>query len=323
MPEITWSQEDEEVLITAHRDMLRAETKSEVKTLSDRLKALPVGPKERNRERIGHAALHAIESARASRVTMESFGEPHMSRLVNCETLARPVFSLQSPQSESRTTFSLSDGAEETLEARARAGSLDGSKYPSSGEFILPLNTVTAWIGAPIAIPQHGTLMVLEVGIQLQIEQIWSSVSYPLPGKASDLLWVEHGNENLPLRGTAVAWCRAGLTLRGRNGAGSRKAIDFVSGWVNRDGMNQRVHAPEGLVRLSHTVAVSPELLVAGVFVDITCFAAAEESQTDASQSAYADLKCKRGDGFPVPSRLRLTPDQVRVRLCEMPLLRG
>ena len=80
------------------------------------------------------------------------------------------------------------------------------------------------------------------------------------------------------------------------------------------------VHGPADLVTLSHAAAISSELVVAGIFVDITCLAAAEESAHE-SDSAYAELKCRSGDGSPPPSRLRLDPERTRVRLCEMPVL--
>jgi hypothetical protein len=79
--------------------------------------------------------------------------------------------------------------------------------------------------------------------------------------------------------------------------------------------------ATEGLVTLSHAVAISNELVVAGIFVDLSCFAAAEESHDDESDSAYAELKCRGGDGYPVPSHVRLAPERVTVRVCEMPIL--
>jgi hypothetical protein len=79
--------------------------------------------------------------------------------------------------------------------------------------------------------------------------------------------------------------------------------------------------APNGLVYLSHSVAISSDLLVAGVFVDITCFAAAEESQENQWDSAYAELKCASADSLPVPSLIRVAPERTSVRLCEMPIL--
>jgi hypothetical protein len=159
------------------------------------------------------------------------------------------------------------------------------------------------------------------VRVELQIETIWSHAPVA-PGTAGYLIWTHAGDGGLPLRGTAVAWCRAGLTVLGAGGSRSRRSVEFVSGWVNRDGMDLEDRAPGGLVTLSHAAAISGELVVAGIFVDITCFAAAEQSQNE-SHSAYAELKCRSGDGYPVPSRVRLDLGRIRVRLCEMPLLLG
>jgi hypothetical protein len=189
----------------------------------------------------------------------------------------------------------------------------------------LGFNTATAWIAAPIAIPPHGSATsalanILDVRVELQVETVWHNAEVTV-GSGADLIWTVAGSGDLPLRGTAVAWCRAGLTLLGAGGTRSRRSIEFVSGWVNRDGMDQEDRAAGGLVTLSHTVAISSELVVAGVFVDITAYAAAEESQANESHSAYAEIKCRNGDGFPVPSRLRLVPERTRVRLCEMPIL--
>jgi hypothetical protein len=328
MSDISWSAEDEEILLAANHEALMAESQSEIETLGKRLANLPVGPKEPNRERIGDAVLRTLRAEKRPQVIAEPTDDMRLSALAYCQTLDQPVFSIESPQQESPTIFSRANAGAGTLEVAARAGALNGVRYPGSdeGPFIPPFNQATASIGAAIAIPPHGSPIhgpaaVLDVRVELQIEEIWEHAPV-VPGTAGHLIWtVAAGDGDLPLRGFALAWCRAGLTLVGAGGTRSRTAVEFVSGWVNRDGMDQEDRAPGGLVTLSHAVAISSELVIAGIFVDITCVAAAEESRVKESDSAYAELKCRSGDGYPVPSRLRLDPERVRVRLCEMPWL--
>jgi hypothetical protein len=320
MPDIL-PPEDKKILLDVNRKVVMAESQSEIEILSERLANLPVGSKEENRERIGDAVLRTIRAERRPQVITEPIGD---LRLADCQTLDRPVFSIESAPQDDGTIFSLADAGAGTLEAAARVGVLNGVRYPSSEKFILPLNMATASIGAPIPIPPHGSpaaapAYALDVRVELQIEAIWSTAPV-YPGRASDLTWIHPGDGNLPLRGNAAAWCHAGLTLVGSGGSSSRTSIKFVSGWVNRDGMDQEDHAPGGLVTLSHAVPITNALAVAGIFVDITCFAAAEDSP-DSNKAAYAELKCSRGGTYPVPSRLRLDPERVRIRLCEMPPL--
>ena len=189
----------------------------------------------------------------------------------------------------------------------------------------MPFDTATAWIGAAIPIPPHGspthiTRTLLDVSVELAIEQIWANVPEPVPANGSGLVLVSPGDgDRLPLRGNAVAWCRAGLTLYSEGGARSRRSAEIVSAWVNRDGSDLDDHAPSGTLNLHHAVTISRDLQVAGVFVDITCFAAAEIAENSQVLSAYADLKCRSGDGYPVPSQVRVDQEQVQIRICEMP----
>jgi hypothetical protein len=325
MSDISWSAEDEEILLAANYKALMAESQSEIETLGKRLANLPVGPEERNRERIGDAVLRTLRAERRPQVVAEPTDDMRLSALADWQTLDQPVFSIESPQQESPTIFSRANAGAGTLEVAARAGALNGVRYPGSeAPFFPPLNRATASIGAIIAIPPHGSPIhgpatVLDVRVELQIEEIWEHAPV-VPGTAGHLIWTVAGDGDLGWRGLATARCSAGLSLLGAGGTRSGTSIEFVSGWVNRDGMDQADHAPGGLVTLSHAVAISSELAVAGIFVDITCLAAAEESPVE-SDSAYAELKCRSGDGYPVPSRLRLDPERVRVRLCEMPWL--
>jgi hypothetical protein len=328
MPDTTWPAEVKGSLQASHHELLVAESQSEIETLGKRLANLPVRPEEPHRERIGEAVIRAVGAERRREVVSGAIGGLDPSALVHCQTLDRPVFAIASQQAESSTIVSRADAAAGTMEVSARAGALNGRRYPTADgtAFIMAFNRATASIGAPIAIPPRGSgpalplPRVLRVGVELQIENIWSSAPVA-PGTAENLIWTVKGDGDLPLRGNAVAWCRAGLTIVGAGGSASRMSTEFVSGWANRDGMDLNNRAPGGMVRLSHTVAISAELVIAGVFVDITCFAAAEESPANVDDSAYAELKCARGDGWPVPSHLRLVPEETRVFLCEMPFI--
>lgn len=321
MADSSWTPKDEEVALAAHHEALMAESQSAINTLGERLASLPVGTAQPNRERIGRAVLRTLRAGTRPQALRDPIGDLRPGALARCQTLDPPVFSISIPseEDESSTTFARADAGEGTLEVRARTG-WNGERYPSSTQFILGYNRATASIGAAVPIPPHGPAVLLDVRVGLQIETNWSTPPVE-PGDAADLIWTHEGNGDLPLRGTAVAWGRAGLTVVGANGARSGRSVTFVSEWRNRDGMDQEERAPEGLVTLGHTVAISPQLVVAGIFVDITCFAAAEESQANEEDSAYAEFKCRDGDGFPVPSLIRLVPERTRVRLCEMPVL--
>jgi hypothetical protein len=325
MSDISWSAEDEEILLTANHELLMAESQSEIETLGKRLASLPVGPKERNRERIGDAVLGILRAERRPQVITEPTGDMRPSAYAHCKTLDQPVFSIESPQQESATIFSRANAGAGTLEVRARVGTLANVPYPSEMPSTLGFNRAAASIGVIIAIPEHGSpthgpATFLDVRVELQIETIWEHAPVQ-PGTAGDLIWTLAGDSDLPLHGLAMARCHAGLTLLVSGGTRSRSSIEFVSGWRNHAGMGKEDRAPGGLVTLSHAVAISSELASAGIFVDITCVAEAEESQANPLDSAYAELKCRSGDGYPAPARLRLDPERTRVRLCEMPWL--
>jgi hypothetical protein len=153
MSDISWSPEDEEVWVAAHDEVLKTELKSEIDILGERLANLPVGPKEMNRERTGDAVLRALRAEKRPQVMPEAIDDTRLSALANCQALDPPVFSIESPGDESGTIFSRANAGAGTLEVRARVGALNGSRYPSSDEFILPYNTATAWIGAQSGSP--------------------------------------------------------------------------------------------------------------------------------------------------------------------------
>ena len=207
MSDISWSAEDEEILLAAHHEALLAESQSKIETLSNRLANLPVGPKERNRERIGDAVLRTLRAERRPQVITEPTGDIRLSALAHCQTLDKPVFSIESPQQESATIFSRANAGAGTLEVRARAGALNGDRYPGSNEapFIPPFNTATASIGAIVPIPPHGSpthgpAFFLDVRVELQIEQIWEHAPHPVPGSSGVLTWTHAGDGDLPLR---------------------------------------------------------------------------------------------------------------------------
>ncbi len=328
MPGGSLSAEDEEFLLATNREVVEAESQLKIETIKGRLSSLPVGSTEQNRERIGETLIRAIMAELRPLAASETVSQPEALGRTACQVLERPVFSIQSPVEESRTTFSGANAAAGTLEFQARAGAINGIRYPSSNSDFLGMayNHTSASIGAAVALPPHGLIpgyiATLEVTIELQIEQVWDTVPEPLPGSASHLQWVAKGGADLPLRGSAIAFSTVGLTLHGAAGSHSRTQVDLVSSWVNRDGGNLIDSAPEGVVKLSHSAVIPGGLVVAGIFVDATCHAIAEEFLADVNKIAYAELKCRGDDiAYPVPSRLRLIPERTELVFCERPLL--
>ena len=184
MSDISLSAKHEEILLAVHQEALMADTESEIETLRKRLSNLPVGPNERNRERIGDAVLRTLRAERRPQAITEPTGDTRPGALAHCQTLDQPVFSVESPQQESPTIFSQANVEAGTLEVRARAGALNGVRYPGAdaGPFIPPFNWTAASIGAPIAIPPHGSpthgpAAILDVRVELQIEEIWNTLT--------------------------------------------------------------------------------------------------------------------------------------------------
>jgi hypothetical protein len=304
----------------SHDEVVVAETQEQVQTLGERLSQVAFDTSAQHEQ---GAALLAV--LRGGRGAAEPFGGILVA-VDSCRTLPSPTFSLGSPYSKTGTTYSVADPQDGTLRVHARTGSWGGVPYEGQGgSFLMPFNTATAWIGAAISIPSHGspthnTRTLLDVSVELAIEQIWANVPEPVPGNGSGLVLVSPGDgDRLPLRGNAVAWCRAGLTLYSAGGARSRRSAEIVSAWVNRDGSDLDDNAPSGTLKLHHAISISRDLQVAGVFVDITGFAAAEIAENSQVLSAYADLKCRSGDGYPVPSQVRVDREQVQIRICELP----
>jgi hypothetical protein len=318
-----WPADESAEIQARNHDALRADSRSEIEGFGRRVSSLPNLTADLNRARVGEALRGLMNSSRPSRIGGQAH-DVHVGQLVDCQDLSRPTFSLQSDAITSLTEFSRADAQAGTLEVRARVGELNAEQYPSSNDFpfIMGFNRSAAWIGAPVSIPPHEppvqATTVLNAKVSLRLENIWSSAPVE-QGAGSDLIWTSQGDGNLPLRGNALAWCSAGLTILGPDGVRSRKSLRFVFGWENRDGGDLDDLAPQGLITLEHSVAIGDQLQVAGLFVDVFCFAAAEVSQDGSLSSAYAELKCRSGDGFPVPSRLRLDLESLRVRLCATP----
>lgn len=317
---------EEESLALSHDDVVTTETRAEVEALSQRLSQVPFDS-ERGREQSGAALVKALRTGRppaGASGGVEGLG-PVAAQ--TCRALPSPSFSLESPQSGSDTTYSRADRQTGTLEIQARIGTFAGTEYRSGDEssFLVPYNSAAAWIGAEVPIPRHGsrthaTLTILEVSVELLIERVWPG-NLVEQGTGSDMVFVGQGAGDLPLRGVAAAWCRAGLAIYGSGGAHSRASAEISSAWTNRDGSDSEDHAPSGRLSLQHAVAISRDLNLARVFVDIACLAAAEIDESDKWRSAYAHIHCRTGGFSPTPCRVRVDPGQVRIRLCEMPSL--
>jgi hypothetical protein len=93
---------------------------------------------------------------------------------------------------------------------------------------------------------------------------------------------------------------------------------------VNRDGAESDDRAPGGVIFRNIIVALGPETSTLAVFVDLTCFAGAEEDQ-EQFLSGFTVFECRDKpveeiNGIYVPpSRLRLR--QVAAKLCQLPVL--
>lgn len=236
-----------------------------------------------------------------------------------CRTL-EPVFSIESPPVEESTSggmtrYARADADAGTLDAGAATGQLANDRYPSSETFILGFNRASASLGASVHLGPHGPNATLEVSVELEIVSWPDQPEATFTGSGLGLLFINRGNEDLPLRGTSVAWCRAGLTLVGRAGKTSGVGIELASAWVNRDGASSVDGAPDGVITLVHRVVLHPELIVAGIFVSLSAFAGAEESE-EPFLSAFAQVSAFPG-AFPpfLPSRIHLR--SIRARICE------
>jgi hypothetical protein len=145
--------------------------------------------------------------------------------------------------------------------------------------------------------------------VELHVEYLVGGSA--LPGSASDLLYTNtyQDGEDLPLRGTAVSWGRASLSLHGAQESVT-SAIDFVSSWKNQDGMGGDDHAPGGIIQLANTVLLGAGTSTLSFFVDATCFAGAEESRRG---SVFALFECRDKPAGEIIEPVYIAPMRMRV----------
>lgn len=320
--------EESAALLAGHTETTNIESVRELKLLETALRATQAEREAVDEGRTGRAALSALRLVGRS-LPGAAISYAEITRaLAMCTTLDPPEFTMQSADGVTRNeagnviTFTRARAAEKTLELSAVVGEFGGVRWPSSESFILGWNRSQASIGGVLSIPTHGEGTLLTVTAQLRVEQIQFDGSIT-PGDASSLLATIHGDGRLPLRGAAVGWCNAGLSLHGANGS-ARTALKFVSEWANRDGAESIDQAPGGVISLSNTVALQPETSSLSVFVDAEAFSGAEESEE--MVGGFTAFECR---GKPVqeingiwlpPSRLRLA--EVSALLCQIPILR-
>lgn len=292
-------------LLEAHDARIEKETYSELDQLGTLLEA-----------QTADTVRHALEFGTPP-PSLPAVGDPLLPEGVH-RTLD-PVFSIESaPLSESPsgklTRYANANANARTLDVGAATGQLGGDRYPSSETFILGFNRASASIGAAVQLGSHGPGATLEVIVQLEILSWPDLPAATFTGSGLGLLYVNRGSEDLPLRGTSVAWCRAGLSIVGRGGKSSGVGTKIASTYVNRDALSRVDGAPDGLIHLSHRVVLHPELIVAGIFINLSAFAGAEESETP-FQSAFAQMNAFPG-AFPpfIPSRLQVKGIDARIR---------
>jgi hypothetical protein len=323
------SPEERDALLAGHRDTVDYESRGELEQHEVALEAVQAqAERASDDERTGTAVLRALRTLGLT----GSRRPPPFGRvgrlLTTCTTLDPPSFTIQSPEAVTRNntggvvTFTRANASARTLELSAVTGEFGLARWPSSETFILGFNRSEASIGGILSIPAHGDGAVLTVSALLRVEHVQFDGSVT-PGTAASLLNTIKGDGNLPLRGSAVGWCIAGLSLHGATGSVGT-ALKFVSEWINRDGGESTDQAAGGYISLANTVVVAPQTTSLSVFVDARAFSAAEES--DELLSGFTSFECRakpveeiNGIWTP-PARLRLT--NVSARLCELPILR-
>jgi hypothetical protein len=307
----SWSTADYDTLLSGHIEAISREHTRQLQMYKKMLQGfLETG--QPPQERTGQAVLRSLSSVR--RLSPDTTHEGIAAALVNCAILSPPQFVIQSAEQIADVRrFTRASAVDKTLEVAAVTGEFGGVRYPSAETFILGFNRSQASIGGILTIPPHRDGAILTVNVQLYVENV-------IP--PSHLLYTLSGYEDLPLRGTAVGWCSASLSLHGPQGS-TTTPIEFVSSWVNRDGMGGDDLLPSGIIPLSSTIGLQASTSTISVFVDAACFAGAEETQTP-FESAFAQFECRNKPideiiGIYVPpSRLRV--HQITVRLCQFPL---
>lgn len=323
------SPEERDVLVKGHAEAMNSEAARELQAFHTTLQQILPAVGSSKHERTARMVLRALGSLRRQPSMPRPSHEHIVTALEECQTLDAPAFTLQSAQQVAHNPtgdvirFTRANASARTLEVAAATGEFGGVRWPSSESFIVGFNRSQASIGGLLNIPAHGDGAVLTVSVQLRVEQLVPGGS-SVAATASSLLSTFHGNDDdLPLRGTAVGWCRSGLSLHGPQGS-ARAAVEFVSAWSTLDGEESHDRAPGGLIDLTTTAILGSGTSVLSVFVDATCFAGAEESE-DQFVSGFSVFDCRDkpvGDLIGVytqPSRLRIR--QVTARLCELPVL--
>lgn len=323
------SSQEKETLLNGHIETTNVQSTNESRLYQEALQALLAQSGTQTPERAGHAIIRSLRASRLLFSAPTPSYEAILQSTTHCTTLDAPRLTLQSAKQEVRNEagnivrFTRANTSTRTLEVAAATGEFGGVRWPPSNAFLVGCNRSQASIEGILAIPAHGQGSVLTVFVQLGVEQILyggGTISVP----ASSLLATLQGDGNLPLRGTAVGWCRATLSLHGAQGS-TTTSTEFVSKWVNRDGEGGEDHAPGGIINLASTVALGPETSALSVFVDIVCVAGAEESTSNDLLSAFTLFECRNkpvteiNGLYVAPSRLRIR--QVMARLCELPVL--
>ena len=316
------------VLLAGHVESLVPGTKERLSKLSSSVEHVRTIGAEQSPARLGEATLRVLESAKAAAPSGSSWQDNRAAAFPYCVGLDPPRFAIKSANEEARNTngsvtrFTRANASNRTLEIAAATGEFGAERWPSSEAFVFGFNRSLASIGGLLFIPAHGAGAILTVSVQLSIEQLVYGGGI-LATSAASLLNTFRGDGDLPLRGTALGWARAGLSLHGADGS-VRTAVDFVSEWRNRDGSDRDDLAPGGQINLDLTVALGPQTASLSVFVDIECFAGAEESE-EPFRTGFAVFDCRdkpigelNGTYIP-PSRIRLST--VSARLCELPVL--
>jgi hypothetical protein len=307
----SWSTADRDTLLSGHIETISRGYTRQLQMYEKMLQGF-LETDQAPQERTGQAVLRSLSSVR--RLSPVTADESIAAALTNCTILSPPQFNIQSAEQVADVRrFTRASASGKTLEVAAVTGEFGGVRYPSSETFILGLNRSQASIGGILTIPPHRDGAILTVNVQLAVENV-------LP--PSHLLYTLRGYEDLPLRGTAVSWCTASLSLHGPQGS-TTTPVEFVSSWANRDGMGGDDLLPSGVIPLNRTIGLQAATSTITVFVDATCFAAAEETQTP-FESAFAQFECRNKPNDEIigiyvpPSRLRV--HQITVRLCQFPL---
>jgi hypothetical protein len=327
------SHHEEQALLAGHLEAVDEDARRDLSTHEGTLRTALTHAEASSPERAGDAAARAYRSMRGLTAT----GDLTEIAGGQCMTLDSPRFTIESPE-ETVTNdagdilrFTRSDATARTLEVAAVTGALCDGRWPGSQTFLIGFNKSSASIGGVLALPDHGGGTELRVTARLGVERRDNFVGGGWnPQSASYLLSLTQGDGRLPLRGNAVGWCRAGLSLHSSQGS-TRSGVEFVSGWVNRDAGDSEDLTVDGRFSLTHNAAPTAGTSTVAVFVDVTCFAGAEES--DELKPALAIFNCRNAPTtidchtaqtdspafILLPTRIRVL--EVTARLCVLPVL--